>query len=69
MAKICKSISLKNVEVDLSSMTFTEINKDSSNEYDIMSILKIFDGENNVSISIKKDSDYETNSDEGNDEL
>ena len=58
MAKKSKSVSLKNVTVDLDNMTFTEVSKDEMHEYNIMDILADWNNQDGVSISIRKEADF-----------
>lgn len=58
MAKKSKSVSLKNVTVDLDDMTFTEVSKDEMHEYNIMDILADWDNQDGVSITIRKEADF-----------
>ena len=59
MAKKSKSVSLKNVTVDLDNMTFTEVAKDGEmHEYNIMDILADWDNQDGVSITIRKEADF-----------
>ncbi len=58
MGKLTKSMSFKSAVINVEDMTLTEELKDETNEFDIMDILKAWDGIPGVSITIKQDTDY-----------
>lgn len=55
MAKISKSISLKNATITLGDMSITEVTKDDTRVYDLEKLLKEWDGIEGVSLTIKQD--------------
>ena len=55
MAKISKSISLKNATITLGDMSITEVTKDNTRVYDLEKLLKEWDGIEGVSLTIKQD--------------
>jgi hypothetical protein len=55
MARMSKSMNFKNCTLSLEDMTLVEIGKDTSEEFDLMEVLKQWDGVEGLSISIKKD--------------
>jgi hypothetical protein len=63
-----KTMSFKGARIDLENMTLVEETKDSYEEFDLMDILREWDGVENVSISIKKDDEIKpANQDERDD--
>lgn len=57
MAKISKSMAFKDAQLNLNDMTLTEFKKDDTTEYNIMDILKEWDGIEGISLTIKLDND------------
>lgn len=55
MAKISKSISLKNATITLGDMSITEVTKDNTRVYDLEKLLKEWDGIEGASLTIKQD--------------
>jgi hypothetical protein len=62
------SVSLKNAEINLEDMTITEYNKDSTETFDLMEILKEWDKVSGISFTVKKEDEIKSNSD-GEDEV
>jgi hypothetical protein len=60
MAKISKSMSFKDAEINLEDLSLTEFKKDNTTEYNIMDILKEWNGIKGISLVIKLDNDVNT---------
>lgn len=65
MAKKSLSDTYKNCEVNLAEMSLIEVSKDSVETFSIMDILKSWDGEDGVDITIKKSSDISASDEDG----
>lgn len=65
MAKKTMGIIFKNVTIDTSDMTFTEVSKDDVQVHDIMTLLNEYNGVEGLTISFKQDCDtvFEVNED------
>ena len=57
MAKLSKSISLKNAEINVDDMTITEVTKDDEKTYFLKKILQDWNGISGISLTIKQDND------------
>lgn len=57
MAKLSKSISLKNAEINVDDMTITEVTKDDEKTYSLKKILHDWNGISGISLTIKQDND------------
>ena len=69
MAKSTKAVSFQKAQINLADMTLTEYLKDETNTFNIMDILKAWDGIDNINWSIKQDNTInEIKSESGEDE-
>ena len=69
MAKSTKAVSFQKAQINLEDMTLTEYLKDETNTFNIMDILKAWDGIDNINWSIKQDNNVsEIKSESGEDE-
>ena len=69
MAKSTKAVSFQKAQINLEDMTLTEYLKDETNTFNIMDILKEWDGIDNINWSIKQDNTInEIKSESGEDE-
>ena len=69
MAKSTKVVSFQKAQINLEDMTLTEYLKDETNTFNIMDILKEWDGIDNINWSIKQDNTInEIKSESGEDE-
>jgi hypothetical protein len=50
-------MSFKNAEINTDDMTIVEVGKDYTNEYNILDVLKSWNGIEGISLTIKQDSD------------
>lgn len=67
MAKLSKSMSFRRAKIDLENMTLIEETKDNYEEFDLMEVLREWDGIDNLTIIIKKDDEIRsTITSEGN---
>lgn len=55
MAKSTKAVSFQKAQINLQDMTLTEYLKDETNTFNIMDILKAWDGVDGINFSIKLD--------------
>lgn len=55
MAKLSKSMSFRRAKIDLENMTLIEETKNNYEEFDLMEVLREWDGIDNLTIIIKKD--------------
>lgn len=57
MAKLSKSISLKNAEINVDDMTITEVTKDDEKTHSLKKILQDWNHISGISLTIKQDND------------
>lgn len=58
--KKSQSVSFKSATIDIAEGTITEVLKDSTNEFKLADVLAEWDGVENISIVIKKDTELES---------
>lgn len=68
MAKTTKAVSFKNAVINTEDMTITEINKDDSVEYDLLTVLKDWNGIEGISLTIKFDDELKPTVNDGEDD-
>jgi len=57
MAKKTAAVSFKNACISLGNMTITEVSKDNIEEFNLIEVLKSWDGIDGISLTIKYDTD------------
>lgn len=60
MAKISKTVSLKNATICMDDMTITEYMKDDTKTYDLKNLLNEWNGIDGISLTIRQDNEMPT---------